>query len=66
MNQYITLLMGSEQVQSAGNQIASAAHDMKQAASNTEQTFLQFRDFMNDWLARFEQVLAYHRDHEQH
>ena len=57
MGDYITLL-GAEQVQSAASTMRSAADDMRMAASSIDNSFAAQRQFMDDWLARFEQVLA--------
>lgn len=55
------MLIGTEQVQTAANTMRSAAEDMKQAASSMDFSLQQHRNFLDDWLQRFEQVLAEHK-----
>ena len=50
-------LVGAEQVQAAGHAMTNAAHEMKSAASAIDETMRQHRQFMEDWLMRFEAVL---------
>lgn len=57
MSNYITLL-GAEDVQRAGNRMASAADEMNRAAGATEDSLHRHRLFMDDWLSRLEAVLA--------
>jgi hypothetical protein len=59
MADYVTLL-GAEQVQSAGHNMKDAADSMLRAAGIFDRTLHEHRMFMEDWLARFEQVLANH------
>jgi len=56
MAEYITLL-GAEQVSNAASTMKSAAHDMAQVVSNFESVLFQQRQWMEDWLIRFEQVV---------
>lgn len=57
MRDHITLL-GTEQVQSAASTMRSAADEMSRAASNMDGALERHQRFMDDWLSRFEQVLA--------
>jgi hypothetical protein len=59
MSEYITL-MGSEQVQSAGRNMASAADTMRSAAGSIDESLRQHRRFMDDWLMRLENILDTH------
>lgn len=56
MDNYVTLL-GTEQVQNAGRTMREAAEQMRQAAGMVDDALHRQRLFMDDWLARFEQVL---------
>lgn len=56
MADYVTLL-GAEQVQSAGNTIASAAHEMSRAASTIDGAFHQHNQRMEDWLDQAQATL---------
>jgi hypothetical protein len=56
MGDYVTLL-GAEQVQNAASYMRSAAEEMTRAATWMEESLQRQRNFMDDWLARFEQVL---------
>jgi len=42
--------------------MASAAEDMKRAASQMDEALRTQQGFMNDWLNRFEEVLKLSRD----
>jgi hypothetical protein len=55
-------LIGAEQVDSAGHRMASAAQEMRQAAASIDMTLHAHRNFMNDWLAHFEQVMKQAHD----
>lgn len=61
MGEYVTLV-GSEQVQRAASQMQSAADAMNRAAGNLDHTMTMHQRFLDDWLMRFEQVLAQHRN----
>lgn len=54
MSQNTTLLIGAEQVASAGSRIASAAEDMRSAAATFDNALATHRQWMEDWLSRFE------------
>jgi len=54
---YMTL-MGSEDVRAAGNAMRQAGHDMQGAASQIEDSLRRHRDFLDDWLSRFEAALS--------
>lgn len=56
MSDYINLL-GADDVRSAGRTIASAAGDMRSAASAIESTMDRHQRFLDDWLARLEAVM---------
>lgn len=49
-------LLGAEQVQSAGHQMASAADTMMRAASYIDETMRRHQQFMDDWLRRFQET----------
>lgn len=51
-------LVGTEQVQSAANQMRAAADDMQRAVGHLDEVLRQHSTRMNDWLQLFEQVLA--------
>jgi hypothetical protein len=53
MADYITLL-GAEQVQTAANTMRGAAEEMMRAASENSYVAERQRQFMDDWLLRFE------------
>jgi hypothetical protein len=57
VSQYVTLL-GADQVQSAASRIASAAEEMRRAASAIDDSLSRHQRFLDDWLNRFETVLA--------
>lgn len=56
MADYVTLL-GSEQVQSAARQMSDAADKMNHAAYSIECSLERHRQFMDDWLQRFEAAI---------
>lgn len=51
-------LAGSEDVSRAGSQMVSAASDFNQAASNMAYALEMHQRFLDDWMARFEAVVA--------
>ena len=51
------VLIGAEDVRSAGYTIKSAAADIEQAVINLEGVLFQHQRFMDDWLQRFEYIL---------
>ncbi len=53
-------LVGADDVRAAGNAIARAADVMDQAATNLDGALERHQRFMDDWLQRFESVLADH------
>lgn len=55
MADYVVLL-GAEAVQSAGNQMASAAQEMNRAAASIEESLDRHRRFLDDWLERIESM----------
>lgn len=50
-------LLGSGDVRSAGINMQSAASDMMRAASIIDESLHQHRQFMEEWLVRFEQAV---------
>ena len=50
-------LMGSEAVAHAGSQIQNAAEQMQRAGDSIANSSYDLKQFMNDWLDRFRQVL---------
>jgi hypothetical protein len=56
-DRYVTLL-GAEQVQSAANTISSAASDMRSAANIMDDALRSHRQFLDDWLDRFAQMIS--------
>lgn len=57
MADYVTLL-GAEDVQSAGRNIAHAATTMESAASSIAWALEQHQRFMDDWLSRLDGLLS--------
>lgn len=60
MTEY-THLVGAEQVAGAGHTMARAAEQMRSAAGSIDDSLTRHQRFMDDWLQRFEQVLAEHK-----
>lgn len=60
------LLIGAEDVRAASNNIASAAHDIRQAAATMDESFRQQRVFMDEWIGRFEVAIASLQTSEAH
>jgi len=56
MSNYMTLL-GAEDVARAARQIEGAASEIQRAASSIDTTLAQQRQWMDDWLMRFEQAI---------
>jgi hypothetical protein len=56
MSDYVTL-MGAEQVQSAGNRMASAADDMQRAASSISDSVDRLVRALDDHAMRIERML---------
>ena len=54
---YMTLL-GSDDVQRAGQQIAQAAETMRQSAANIDESLHRHQQFLNEWLDRFAVLLG--------
>lgn len=52
------VLMGSEDVRRAAGQMQDAAQTIGNAASSIEFALRQHQQFLDDWLARFADVLA--------
>ncbi len=51
-------LAGAEEVARAASTMASAAREITQAASTMEYALQRQRDFMDDWLRRFEEAMS--------
>lgn len=51
------LLIGTEAVESAGRQMASAAEEMLRAAATLEHTLEMHQRFLDDWLMRLEEIM---------
>ena len=56
MTQFV-YLTGSEEVSRAAYTIQAAAQEMKSAAGTIDKALRQHQQFMDDWLARFEQIV---------
>lgn len=56
MAEYVHL-MGADDVRNAGNTMASAASEMRSAASSMAHSFECHQRFLDDWLGRFEAVI---------
>jgi hypothetical protein len=52
------LLVGAEEVASAGRQMREAAAEMNRAAGNMEASVQELKRFMDDWLNRLENIFA--------
>jgi hypothetical protein len=50
-------LIGSDDVRRAGHNIQSAAEDMKRAADIIDSALMTHRQYLEDWITRFEQVI---------
>ena len=57
MGEYVTLL-GAEEVGRAASSMREAAAQMSSAASSIDWANQQQRQFMDDWLVRFEAAVA--------
>jgi Sec-independent protein translocase protein TatA len=51
-------LVGAEDVRSAGRSIATAADGMKRAADTLDESLRSHQRFLDDWLTRFQTILA--------
>lgn len=58
MSERHVTLIGAEQVQSAANRMVDAADRMGRAASSIDDTMIRHQRFLDDWLQRFEAVVA--------
>jgi len=56
MTDYVTL-MGTEEVSKAASRMVSAAEEYKRAIAQQSDDFFRHQRFLDEWLARFEQVL---------
>jgi len=56
VSNYVTLL-GAEDVLRAASSMSSAASEMQRAASSIDMALTQHRQWMDDWLMRFEQAI---------
>ncbi len=59
MDDYVTLL-GTEKIQQAGHNIASAAETIRGAALQMNMDFVQQREFMTEWLEEFRRTMEAH------
>lgn len=50
-------LIGAEEVSKAAYTMRDAAHEMKSVANTIDGALRQHRQFLDDWLARFEQIV---------
>ncbi len=57
MSEYITLL-GAENVQRAGHEMASAAAEMSRAAASFEESLYRQRIWLDEWLDRLALVMT--------
>lgn len=55
---YVTLV-GAEQVQGAANQMRAAADEMMRAASSIDSALHAHRQFLDEWLLRFQQIIEH-------
>ena len=51
------MLIGAEDVRSAGHTMARAAETMSSAAMNIDGALERHQRFLDDWLSRFEQAI---------
>ena len=65
MAQEYMYLVGGESVERAGSAMKQAAQEMNNAAGNIEHSLFQHRQFLDDWLARFEEMLANKQSHTE-
>ena len=56
MTEYVTLI-GAEEVGKAASRMSSAAEEYKRAVMQQSDDFMRHQRFLDDWLARLEQVL---------
>lgn len=52
------ILVGADDVRSAGSRMSSAADEMNRAATNIEGALIRHQQFLDDWLCRLEVALA--------
>jgi hypothetical protein len=57
------MLIGAEDVRSAGHTMSRAAETMSQAAMNLDGALERHQRFLDDWLSRFEQAMSDDRRH---
>jgi hypothetical protein len=51
------VLLGTEDVKNAGWRMVAAAQEMTRAASQIDEALSRQRQFMDDWLVRFEMLM---------
>jgi len=61
MTEYITIL-GTEDITRAGCNMISAATDISRAAALIDESLQRHRIFLDEWLARFENLLSEKKD----
>ena len=55
-------LTGAEEVAQAGRNISGAADTMQRASNNIEGSLANHRQFLDDWLGRFEEAIRLLRE----
>jgi len=63
-DQYVYLI-GAEDIRRAGSLVSSAADTMQRAASIFDETMMQHRQYMDEWLNRFENILNEHQKNKE-
>jgi len=56
MSEYIHLI-GAEDIRNAAVSMRQAADDMKCAANSISETFISQRNYMDEWIGRFENAV---------
>ena len=51
------LLVGTEEVGNAGHRMVAAAETMRRAAGNIDDALFRHKQFLEDWLQRFESAV---------
>ena len=63
-DQYVYLI-GAGDIRRAGSLVSSAADTMQRAASIFDETMMQHRQYMDEWLNRFENILNEHQKNKE-
>lgn len=53
----VMVLQGAEDVLRASATMRQAAQDMEQSARNIDVSFRELKDFLDDWLIRYKQIM---------